>query len=269
MKNKEVFALTATFTAAATAGALAAVRAKQRGWKLIYLVRGVHVRKHPGNAPEYAPHRQARLADSVLTGKRIFFLGSSVTIGSGGADKSFADFLAVRNGCKSIIEAVPGTTLVDNGSGSYIPRLKAHKVSGPVDLMVCQLSTNDARLKLPMGAVSEGFDKEAMDITTIAGAIEYINAYARDTWGCPVAFYISPRYENPEYPAMVQLMYTIAEKWNVFLIDMWNDEAFNNITPEQRKLYMADPVHPTRAGYLQWWTPFFEAKLKELFSQKK
>lgn len=30
------------------------------------------------------------------------------------------------------------------------------------------------------------------------------------------------------------------------------------------KLYMFDSIHPTRAGYLLWWTPKFEYKLYEM-----
>lgn len=39
--------------------------------------------------------------------------------------------------------------------------------------------------------------------------------------------------------------------------------GFNVITPEERKLYMADAIHPTQAGYLKWWTPKIEEGLSE------
>jgi hypothetical protein len=42
---------------------------------------------------------------------------------------------------------------------------------------------------------------------------------------------------------------------------MWSDEGFNAITKEQHTLYMADHIHPTRAGYLEWWTPYMEPVL--------
>ena len=38
----------------------------------------------------------------------------------------------------------------------------------------------------------------------------------------------------------------------------WSDAAFNDITAEQRSRYMADPIHPTREGYLEWWTPYLK-----------
>ncbi len=60
---------------------------------------------------------------------------------------------------------------------------------------------------------------------------------------------------------MVALLGEISRKWEVMVIDMWNDSDFNSIDQNQRGLYMADSIHPTQAGYLEWWTPYFEQAL--------
>ena len=60
---------------------------------------------------------------------------------------------------------------------------------------------------------------------------------------------------------MVKGLYQIAEKWNVTVIDLYSDEAFNDITEAERALYMSDPIHPTKAGYREWWLPKFEEAL--------
>jgi hypothetical protein len=65
------------------------------------------------------------------------------------------------------------------------------------------------------------------------------------------------------YDNMVKMLYTLKEKWGIEIIDLWNDEKLNDITDDKRELYMADPVHPTQAGYLLWWTPVIEKKLYE------
>lgn len=57
---------------------------------------------------------------------------------------------------------------------------------------------------------------------------------------------------------MVELLKEIQNKWDIGVIDLWNDTDFNNITDDQRNLYMADEIHPTQAGYLEWWTPKME-----------
>ena len=145
----------------------------------------------------------------------------------------------------------------DDGD-SYIKRLKKVDTAAHIDCVLCQLSTNDATQMKEMGEVCRTYDMDDFDTKTVAGAIEYIIAYARKTWNCPVAFYTSPRYDSGQYAAMVVLLQSIQCKWNIALIDLWNDAAFNDITTEQRSRYMADSIHPTREGYLEWWTPYFK-----------
>ena len=195
-----------------------------------------------------------------MKGKHLVFLGSSVTYGSASGGVSFADFIAEKNGCIITKEAVSGTTLVDEGTDSYISRLKKLDKSVPADLFICQLSTNDASQGKPLGRISVS---EVYDTKTVAGAIEYIIAYVKRVWGCPVVFYTNPRYESMEYGKMVSLLLDIAEKQEATVIDMWNDTAFNALTEAQRHHYMADAIHPTREGYLEWWTPYMEETLAE------
>lgn len=240
----------------------------QWSWGPFAVLHDGKVAKLPGNAQEYMPENLSTVDNSHLAGKQIIFLGSSVTYGSSAKGVSFADYIAVRNDCRIIKEAVPGTTLVESGLNSYITRLK--KVDGNItaDLFVCQLSTNDASQKKTLGSISDSYELEAFDTSTIAGAVEYIIAYAKETWGCLVVFYTNPIYGSTEYAAMVELLQGISEKWEIDVIDMWNDAAFNSITEEQRALYMADTIHPTQAGYLKWWTPYMEKILYEVIAGK-
>lgn len=91
--------------------------------------------------------------------------------------------------------------------------------------------------------------------------MEYIIAYAREKWNCPVVFYTNPKYDSDAYGDMVALLLQIADKWDVSVIDFWNDTEFNNISQQKRELYLADTIHPTQAGYQEWWTPRMEADL--------
>ena len=109
--------------------------------------------------------------------KKIIFLGSSVTYGSAAGGVSFADIICEKNGYEMVKEAVSGTTLTDDEEQSYVSRLKTIDAER-ADLFVCQLSTNDAALNKPLGSIAEGRDKASFDVNTIAGAIEYIIAYA-------------------------------------------------------------------------------------------
>ena len=202
-------------------------------------------------------------------GRHLVFLGSSVTYGSAANGVSFADYLGKRNRWSITKEAVSGTTLVDTGADSYIARMKTIPGKTKADLFICQLSTNDATQKKVLGSVSAGMNLQDFDTKTVAGAIEYVIAYAKATWNCPVAFYTNPRYDSSEYAAMVALLQEIAEKWNIAVIDLWNDAAWNGITEEQRNKYMADPIHPTKEGYLEWWTPYFEKEIDNIWKNNK
>ena len=216
---------------------------------------------HPGNQEAYSLENIQTNPESPLSGKKIIFLGSSITEGCGGMSVSFVDDLVKKDGIQAIKEAVGGTTLVDNGENSYIARMKTIDPAFPAELFVCQLSTNDAGKGLPLGTVSLSRKKEDFDTSTVAGAIEYVIAYAEETWHCPVIFYTNPRYESAAYAAMVGLLQEIQKKWDIRLIDLWNDAAFNAISKEAHALYMVDAVHPSRAGYLEWWLPVFEEAL--------
>lgn len=220
-----------------------------------------HIRNHAGNTDEYLPENAEANPDSPLQGMNICFLGSSVTLGTGGLNHSFVEVLAQQNGFEFCKEAISGTTLVDTDDTSYVSRLKKLDANAQFDLFVCQLSTNDAANGSPLGSVSGGTNLDDFDTQTVAGAIEYIIGYAQETWNCPVVFYTGSHYDKPEYGQMVELLLEIQKKWDIGVIDMWHDSDFNNITEEERSLYMIDGVHPTMAGYLLWWGPYMETYL--------
>ncbi|MCD7807487.1 MAG: SGNH/GDSL hydrolase family protein [Lachnospiraceae bacterium] len=239
----------------------------QWSWGPFAKLHDVKTASLPGNAAAYSPETVEQVQGSVLEGKTILFLGSSVTYGASSKGVSFADYLEAKYGCVSIKEAVSGTTLVESGTNSYISRLKRLDISA-LDLLVCQLSTNDATQNKTLGTVSASTDIDDFDTSTVAGAMEYIIAYAEENWGCPVYFYTNSQYDSEQYAAMVELLTQIQEKWGIGVIDLWNDEDFNDITSEQRSLYMADSIHPTQAGYLEWWLPKFEEALTACFERE-
>ena len=63
---------------------------------------------------------------------------------------------------------------------------------------------------------------------------------------------------------MVDLLLEIQQKWDIIVIDFWNNAEINNISDSQRKLYLIDHIHPTKAGYKEWWLPEFQKILYEV-----
>lgn len=210
-----------------------------------------------GNGEKYSLDNAAPNADSPIEGKTVLFLGSSVTYGSASGGVSFADYIGKRDGCTVIKSAVSGTTLVESGINSYVSRLKKLDAE-KVDLFVCQLSTNDASQKKELGKIIESKNLNDFDTKTIAGAIEYIICYSKEKWNCPVIFYTNPRYDSELYGEMVDILKEAEAKWGISDIDMWNDAELNAALNKNTALYMADKIHPTKAGYLEIWTPLME-----------
>lgn len=246
--------------------------------KLTYETRSINYPitvTYKGNNERYAVKNVER-TPSEIEGKTIFFLGSSVTFGHGSLEEAFPDFLAAKDGCISIKEAVSGTSLADreemsSGKPSYSVRLDEYLKSDnrveKVDLFVCQLSTNDLKKPEYFGEVTANdvFDRSAFDRTTSFGALEYILSVVKETWNCPVLIYTSNNIKNEKYAQMVTTAHQVADKWdNVTILDLYNDKEFNTITKDQEILYLTDFTHPTKAGYLLWWLPKFEMTITEI-----
>lgn len=211
----------------------------------------------PGREPPQVQPRRGK-AGSVqrADGQTVLCLGSSVTRGLAAGNVSFADYIARRSGCNFIKEAVSASTLAGRGRRSYIARLERHPaVNRGIDCFLCQLSTNDATFKSDPGDVSDSFDIASFDTGTTVGAMEYIIAFAKKTWDCPVVFFTGTKYDNPRYHRLVNLLLELRDKWGIEVIDLWHNREMNRVSPDDYKFYMNDGVHPTKAGYLEWWTP--------------
>lgn len=222
-----------------------------------------------GNSEQYSFSYIEPLDDSPLKGKNVLFLGSSVTNGKVALYNSIPEYISKRFDCTYTKEAVDGTTLTDNGNNSYVQRLLNNiNVDDSYDLLICQLSTNDASKDMPLGDISEGKNLEDFDTSTITGAIEYIIAYSYKTWNCPVVFYTNAKYDNENYDAMVNRLYELKDKWDIGILDLWSSNEFNNITDEEKTLYMYDNIHPTMAGYRNWWGPELEKQLLSFLNKE-
>ena len=233
-----------------------------------------------GNAAEYDVSKVKTIKDSPLKDLNVVFLGSSITLGKGSRNQSFADYLAKRHGLNAIKLAKSGTTMAirTDKTDSYIERLQEYINTGAAapDYLVCQLGSNDARYQLKIGNVDSVAEHTLADLNTksVTGAIEYISGYAQEAWGCPVIFFVMPQFESDEfhddhYVKMRDALYRVKDleysKWGgdrISILDMWVNESLNRRLTKKWKLFMTDEIHPTKAGYLDVYTPEFESYLQ-------
>ena len=52
------------------------------------------------------------------------------------------------------------------------------------------------------------------------------------------------------------------------VIDLYNDKEFNNVSEDAYKYYMADPIHPTKEGYAEWWMPKLESEMIRIMQEQ-
>lgn len=214
-----------------------------------------------GNSRKYSLN-SVQTVVSPLIGKKILFLGSSVTFGFGALGESFVDYLWKRDGVAAIKDAENGTTLVDEDTykpnDSYVARFREELNESQPDVFVLQLSTNDANQNKKLGKITN----QNFDTKTITGALEYMISTAQARWKCPILIYTNPYFANPLYKQMVERVHELAQKCHIEILDLYDHPDFQH----QDALYMADEIHPTRAGYLKKWLPLFEEKITEILA---
>lgn len=213
----------------------------------------------PGNATVYDFSSIKPIANTPWQGKLLGILGSSVAYGACSLADGPGEYIARRLDMRLVKEAVSGTTLADINDGSYVHRLDTRlPASLPIDLFICQLSTNDASHGVPLG------DADETDTHTVAGALNHIVGTVRERWDCPLVFFTGAHFDSPRYQAMVDLLFDMQRIHGFGIIDLWHDAAWNAIPDDRRALYMHDPVHPTKAGYRDWWGPEMVRQLLDL-----
>ena len=203
-----------------------------------------------------------KLTAHPLKNTRIFYLGSSITFGSASGGVAFGDIISKISGNPYQKEAVSGTTLVDNGSDSYVQRFKKFDFSQKPDFLVVQLSTNDFSQGKPMGTVNTT-QTSGFDTSTVSGAIEHIISQAKEK--CPtvkVVFYAgavrgSWGYRTAYENYMNGDLKKICSKWNIDVLDIFHAQY------KSYSCYWSDDIHPTIEGYCAGWTPLFVKYFEE------
>lgn len=181
---------------------------------------------------------------------------------------SFVDYLQAIDGVTAIKSAISGATLAGKNHAGYLARLKDEITpQGPYDLLVCQLSTNDLRQGKQLGQFSSVSKLKDYDLETITGAIEYICQYTKHQLNCPLAFFTCIFAGDDAYGKLVEQLFNLQQKWHFSIIDLYHDSGVNAST-KVRQDAMFDQIHPTQAGYLKVWTPFFEQKIIEILEHQ-
>lgn len=215
-----------------------------------------------GNADTFSPDNVELDPSSPLMGKTAAFLGSSVTYGFAAKGVSFVDYLAARDGLRTVKSTISGTTLAGQSADGYLTRLKRDIPGGRhYDLLVCQLSTNDQRQGKRLGEVTGPDQRQSFDTETTLGAIEEVCRYGKNTLHCPLIFYTCLVNDSTgAYAQLIAKLRKLQKKWGFAIIDLFNNQGLQ-ASIKAHPHAMFDDVHPTQEGYLKVWLPVFEQEL--------
>ena len=204
--------------------------------------------KSEGNSEKYDPENLTLNVDSPIIGKKLLWPGSSAFQDFGSRNTSPALFIDALDGTESTIEVKGGTFIASIGanvpgssgepSSSYVNRLRDNhnlEIDPVIDLVVVQLSTNDAKGACEIGEINNNFSD--FDETTTMGALQVIIVYAKETWGAR-SLVIGGSYfedemtysggQNAEtYLEMIEKCQELDEKWgdDFSFLDLWHNDA--------------------------------------------
>ncbi|TPR42344.1 SGNH/GDSL hydrolase family protein [Apilactobacillus micheneri] len=236
----------------------------------LLMLTGISYTSISANADNINTNQNINVNDhSILNGKRIAFLGSSITQGLYSGNVSFVDLMSKHDGIIPDKEAVSGTAMAGITNLNYFRRMQRKIPKNQhFDAFVTQLSTNDDKIfHFPIGDVSPSYNLNDFNTRTTTGAIEYIAKYVQDTWHCPLVFYTCLDKGDAKYGQLVQRLYQLQNKWHFKIIDLYNNKDLNNEMYKPFSYNMANNIHPTLKGY-KLLTPYFEDELSNVLNGK-
>ena len=214
---------------------------------------------HPGNDPKYDPETLEQRS-TALSGKRMLWLGSSFSAGTGSGGICLTDYLKYINGTEIINESLAHSYLSSVTQNSAVKRFRSSlALVSHADYLVIEISPIDA--EMTSGNVSDSFDRFTFPIKTTIGALEYLIAYSKELWDPQIILFTLPYCGDHAYEQLISKVQQVSDKWNVHLIDMYHDRTLENPDPVKRSLYMTDVSHPTKAGLHDWIVPYIQEKL--------
>ncbi|PTI46584.1 SGNH/GDSL hydrolase family protein, partial [Staphylococcus xylosus] len=70
---------------------------------------------------------------------------------------------------------------------------------------------------------------------------------------------------DPYYEHLINVLYKLKDKWDIEILDVWNNLEANNLKKYDKTLF-ADDAHPTLKGYRYVYFPLFKEKIMCIFS---
>ena len=204
-----------------------------------------------------------------LKGKRIAFLGDSITEGSGVADLSnrYDNRLKETCGLAAVYNyGIGGTRLAHQSKPSEKPRHdlcfcgRAYNIDPDADAIVVFGGTNDyGHGDAPFGTLSDSTP------ATYCGAVRFLMKLLRELFPDKPVLFLAPcrrngdegvytlhQANNPHARpllAYVDVIKTVAKEYDIPVLDLYRTLPINPNTEEDRRFYAPDGLHLNDAGH--------------------
>ena len=226
---------------------------------------------------EYQPLLDEVARYARLKGKHALSFGDSIMFGRGNRDRGISDITCEKYGMTVSDYAISGATFgVDKGHSHIADQIKtAAKANVVPDMIFLNGGTNDM-CYVTRGEVVVGYDPKDVNERTFAGGFEYAASLLQKYWKDVPVLYIRAHDMDCCDDAVEQdygdLAMTMAEKWGMVSLDLYNDTDFcteidyirDTYTAYKARLGHSDGIHPTAYGYAKYYLPPVAEKVAEI-----
>ena len=202
---------------------------------------------------------------SPLSGKKMLFMGDSISYGSGDAASPFrtgrawAGRIADLTGAITTNASVSGAKVsYQRGDDNWVYSQYVPHQNTKFDIIVMHGGVNDARHERPVGTLSEGKDEATLkkNQSSYAGGLEWIFYNVSKTNTDAKLFFIAnhrldghDKGKAKDMSEYFNIAKAACEKWGIIFIDLYNNKELNDKLQTTTTKYLPDTLHLNAAGY--------------------
>ena len=217
-----------------------------------------------------------------LKGKTVIGFGDSIMRGQGNKGNGVAKVIGEKYGMHYISYAISRATIVKRSGVSHIRDQVQSAINKrqPADLILFNGGTNDMRYT-ELGD-SSSINKVVSNPQTFTENFVKIVSLLRDNWTNVPIIYVRAHemnYDKITSAGSAQQIFgqravSIAQTWNVGVVDVYSDSKFNTknaylcnkytqFRPDMNNIH--DSVHPTALGYAIYYYPLLTRRIASAF----
>ncbi len=211
------------------------------------------------------PNEQ-ELKEHVLYGKRVLFVGDSISYGGRQFDPptyrynggSWAARFATETGAVVTNASVPGASMTKRQERSWIYEQYKEKKDGDFDLIVMHGGVNDAIFNSPRGNIRNTEDETKLEknIETFAGGMQWLFYHVTKENPQAELFYIAnyrldgySRGQAKHMEPYFEVAQELCEKYGITYIDLFGNAELNEDLASTTTKYLPDYLHVNSQGY--------------------